>query len=495
MNTIQHFVGGAFVQDEPAAWADVHDPARGAVASRVALGDAGAVDQAVKVALDAQAAWAEESLGVRQQVMLEFIRLVERSRDELAELVTGEHGKTLADARAEVNAGLDVAKFAAGIPHLLKGDYSENVSRGVDTYSIRQPLGVVAGITPFNFPVMVPMWMFPIAVACGNAFVLKPSEKDPSASNRLAELALEAGLPAGVLNVVHGSAPAVDALLAHPDVAAVSFVGSTPVARHVYETAAKHGKRVQALGGAKNHLVVLPDADLDAAADALVSAAYGSAGERCMAISVAVAVGGVGDALRDRLVERIGRLSTADGHDEGTDMGPLVTADHLRRVSGYVQAGADAGADLVVDGRDVRVPGRENGFFLAPTLLDHVRPDMTVYTDEIFGPVLSMLRVDTLDEAVGLINGGEYGNGVSLFTRDGVAARKFQHTVQAGMVGLNVPIPVPIPYFPFGGWKHSLFGDSGQYGEDGIRFFTRRKVVTSRWAPSAGSRVDMRFPA
>ncbi|MFI5609985.1 CoA-acylating methylmalonate-semialdehyde dehydrogenase [Amycolatopsis sp. NPDC051903] len=495
MKNIQHFVGGAPVQAEPPAWADVHDPALGSVSGRVALGDTGIVDQAVKVALDAQGAWGEESLGARQQVMLEFIRLVERDRDALAEIVTGEHGKTIADARAEVNAGLDVAKFAAGIPHLLKGEFSENVSRGVDTYSIRQPLGVVAGITPFNFPVMVPMWMFPLAIACGNAFVLKPSEKDPSAANRLAELAVEAGLPAGVLNVVHGSAPAVDALLEHPDVDAVSFVGSTPVARYIYETAARHGKRVQALGGAKNHLVVLPDADLDAAADALVSAAYGSAGERCMAISVGVAVGGVGDALRERLIARIGSLSTGDGRDEGADMGPLVTADHLRRVSGYVQAGADAGAELVVDGRDVRVPGREDGFFLAPTLLDHVRPDMTVYTDEIFGPVLSMLRVDTLEDAVGLINGSEYGNGVSLFTRDGVAARRFQHTVQAGMVGLNVPIPVPIPYFPFGGWKHSLFGDSGQYGEDGIRFFTRRKVVTSRWAPPAGSRVDLRFPA
>ena len=494
MKTIQHFIGGSLSLDGTTAYADVHDPAHGSVAGRVALGDAGAVGQAVKVALDAQAAWREESLGTRQQVMLNLIRLIEGSRDELASLVTAEHGKTLADARAEVNAGLDVAKFAAGVPHLLKGEFSENVSPGVDTYSIRQPLGVVAGITPFNFPVMVPMWMFPLAVACGNAFVLKPSEKDPSASNRLAELAIEAGLPAGVLNVVHGGAPTVDALLAHPDVSAVSFVGSTPVARHVYETAAQHGKRVQALGGAKNHLVVLPDADLDTAANALVSAAYGSAGERCMAISVAVAVGDVGDALRDRLVERIGGLSTADGRDEGTDMGPLITADHLRRVCGYVQAGADAGADVVVDGRGVRVPGKEKGFFLAPTLLDHVRTNMSVYTDEIFGPVLVMLRVGSLEEAIALINSSEYGNGVSIFTRDGVAARRFQHAIQVGMVGLNVPIPVPIPYFPFGGWKQSLFGDLGQYGEDGVRFFTRRKVVTTRWAGS-GSSVDMRFPA
>jgi malonate-semialdehyde dehydrogenase (acetylating) / methylmalonate-semialdehyde dehydrogenase len=387
-----------------------------------------------------------------------------------------------------------VAKFASGIPHLLKGEYSENVSRGIDTYSIRQPLGVVAGITPFNFPAMVPMWMFPIAIACGNAFVLKPSEKDPSTSNRLAELALRAGLPPGVLNVVHGGVDAVNALLAHQGIAAVSFVGSTPVARYVYETAAAHGKRVQALGGAKNHLVVLPDADLDAAADALVSAAYGSAGERCMAVSVAVAVGDVGDALRERLVERIGKLATADGRDAGTDMGPLVTAEHLDKVSGYVGAGADAGAELVVDGRGIDVPGRPGGYFIAPTLLDHVRPDMTVYTDEIFGPVLVMLRVDTLEDAIELINSGQYGNGVSLFTASGVAARRFQHAVQVGMIGLNVPIPVPIPYYPFGGWKNSLFGDSGQYGEDGVRFFTQRKVITTRWAASSSGGVDLRFP-
>jgi malonate-semialdehyde dehydrogenase (acetylating) / methylmalonate-semialdehyde dehydrogenase len=494
VKTIQHYLDGSLSEEEPEAWADVHDPALGTVSGRVALGGADVVDRAVKVALDAQARWQEESLGRRQQVILELIRLIEQSRDELAQLITSEHGKTLADALGEINAGLDVAKFAAGIPHLLKGEFSENVSRGIDTYSIRQPLGVVAGITPFNFPVMVPMWMFPLAIACGNAFVLKPSEKDPSAANLLAELAIKAGLPAGVLNVVHGGVPAVEALLAHPDVSAVSFVGSTPVARHVYETAAKHGKRVQALGGAKNHLVVLPDADLDTAADALVSAAYGSAGERCMAISVGVAVGEVGDALRDRIVERIGRLTTADGREHGADMGPLVTSDHLQRVSGYVQAGADAGADLVVDGRNVRVPGRENGFFLAPTLLDHVRSDMSVYTDEIFGPVLVLVRVASLEEAIALINGGEYGNGVSLFTRDGVAARRFQHAIQVGMIGLNVPIPVPIPYFPFGGWKRSLFGDSGQYGEDGIKFFTRRKVVTTRWVETV-SQLDMRFPA
>jgi malonate-semialdehyde dehydrogenase (acetylating) / methylmalonate-semialdehyde dehydrogenase len=488
VNTINHYIDGVHSTEEPPAWADVHDPALGTVSGRVAMGGAEAVDQAVRSAVAAQAAWADASLGTRQQVMIDLIRLIEDHRDELALLVTSEHGKTLADAHGEIGAGLDVAKFAAGIPHLLKGEYSENVSRGIDTYSIRQPLGVVAGITPFNFPVMVPMWMFPIAVACGNAFVLKPSEKDPSASTFLAELALRAGLPPGVLNVVHGGADAVDALLAHPDVQAVSFVGSTPVARHVYETAAAHGKRVQALGGAKNHLVVLPDADLDAAADALVSAAYGSAGERCMAISVGVAVGDVGDALRDRLVARIGKLSTADGRSADADMGPLVTAAHLDRVRGYVDAGVSSGAELVVDGRDAPGPG----FFLAPTLFDHVEPDMSVYTDEIFGPVLVLVRVETLEEAITLINSGQYGNGVSLFTGSGVAARRFQHAVHVGMIGLNVPIPVPMPYFPFGGWKRSLFGDAGQYGEDGVRFFTRRKVITSRWSAGAAG-VDLRF--
>jgi malonate-semialdehyde dehydrogenase (acetylating)/methylmalonate-semialdehyde dehydrogenase len=494
LKTINHVIGGAPVPDEPPAWGDVFDPARGIVTGRVAMGGADAVDRAVKVALDAQPGWRDTPLGARQQVLLQLVRLVEEHRDELAELITGEHGKTLADAHGEINAGLDVAKFACGIPHLLKGEFSENVSRGLDTYSIRQPLGVVAGITPFNFPVMVPMWMFPIAIACGNAFVLKPSEKDPSAGNLLADLAVRAGLPPGVLNVLHGGAPAVEALLAHPDVSAISFVGSTPIARHVYATAAAHGKRVQALGGAKNHLVVLPDADLDAAADALVSAAYGSAGERCMAISVAVAVGDVAEPLREKLVQRIGTLRTADGRDGSADMGPLVTAQHLARVSGYVQAGADAGADLVVDGRAVQVPGRENGFFLAPTLFDHVRPDMTIYTDEIFGPVLVMLRVGTLDEAIDLINSGDHGNGTSVFTRSGAAARAFQHGIEVGMVGINVPIPVPVPYYPFGGWKQSLFGDAGQYGEDGVQFYTRRKVVTTRWA-DAVSGVDMRFPA
>jgi malonate-semialdehyde dehydrogenase (acetylating) / methylmalonate-semialdehyde dehydrogenase len=494
LETINHVIGGAPVDDEPPEWGAVYDPARGIVSGRVAMGGADSVDRAVKVALDAQPAWRETPAGARQQVLLQLVRLIEEHRGELAELVTGEHGKTLADAHAEIDAGLDVARFASGIPHLLKGEFSENVSRGLDTYSIHQPLGVVAGITPFNFPVMVPMWMFPIAVACGNAFVLKPSEKDPSAGNLLADLAVRAGLPPGVLNVVHGGAPAVDALLAHPDVSAISFVGSTPIARYVYATGAAHGKRVQALGGAKNHLVVLPDADLDAAADALVSAAYGSAGERCMAISVAVAVGDIAEPLRDRLVERIGRLRTADGREQTADVGPLVTPAHLARVSGYVKEGVDAGADLVVDGRQVRVPGREDGFFLAPTLFDHVRPEMTIYTDEIFGPVLVMLRLGTLDEAIDLINSGDHGNGTSVFTGSGAAARAFQHGIEVGMVGINVPLPVPVPYYSFGGWKQSLFGDSGQYGEDGVRFFTRRKVVTARWGnPPSG--VDMRFPA
>lgn len=491
MKTINHYIGGGPVAEAPPGWADVHDPALGTVSGRVALGGGDAVARAVRVALDAQTEWGAASLGTRQQVLLDFVRLVQENRDALAAIITSEHGKTIADAHGEINAGVDVAKFASGIPHLMKGEFSENVSRGIDTYSIRQPLGVVAGITPFNFPVMVPMWMFPIAVACGNAFLLKPSEKDPSASNELAALAEQAGLPPGVLNVVHGGVDAVNSILTHPDIAAVTFVGSTPVARHVYETGAAHGKRVQALGGAKNHLVVLPDADLDAAADALVSAAYGSAGERCMAISVAVAVGDVGDALRDKLVTRIGKLSVVDGRAAGADMGPLVTAEHLEKVRGYVAAGVDAGADLVVDGRTATLPA--DGYFLAPTLFDNVDPSMSIYRDEIFGPVLVMLRVDSLDEAIGLVNANEYGNGVSVFTRDGVAARRFQHAVQVGMIGLNVPIPVPIPYFPFGGWKKSLFGDAGQYGEDGVRFFTRRKVVTSRWAETGGG-LDLRFP-
>jgi malonate-semialdehyde dehydrogenase (acetylating) / methylmalonate-semialdehyde dehydrogenase len=493
MKTINHHIGGAVVGTEPAAWGDLHNPAYGRVSGKVAMGGVEAVADAVAVGMAAQLDWADAALGTRQQVLLDLVRLVRENRDDLAAIITAEHGKTLADAHGEINAGLDVAKFAVGIPHLMKGEFSENVSRGIDTYSIRQPLGVVAGITPFNFPVMVPMWMFPIAVACGNAFVLKPSEKDPSAANALTELALRAGLPPGILNVVHGGADAVNAILTHPDIEAVSFVGSTPVARHVYETAAAHGKRVQALGGAKNHLVVLPDADLDAAADALVSSAYGSSGERCMAISVAVAVGDVGDALREKLVSRIGKLVTADGAEPGTDMGPLVTAGHLDRVRGYVSAGADEGAELVVDGRDVSVPERSGGYYLAPTLFDHVRPEMSIYTDEIFGPVLVLLRVPTVDDAIALINGGEYGNGVSLYTESGAAARRFQHAIQVGMIGLNVPIPVPMPYFPFGGWKKSLFGDAGQYGEDGVRFFTRRKVVTSRWVAATGG-VDLRFP-
>jgi malonate-semialdehyde dehydrogenase (acetylating)/methylmalonate-semialdehyde dehydrogenase len=414
---------------------------------------------------------------------------------ELAAIVTSEHGKVLSDAKGEVARGLENAEFATGIPHLLKGSFSEQVSTGVDVYSIRQPLGVVAGITPFNFPAMVPLWMCTTAIASGNAFILKPSEKDPSAALFLAELWQRAGLPDGVFTVVNGDREAVDAILAHPGIAAVSFVGSTAVARHIYESGTRAGKRVQALGGAKNHMVVLPDADVDVAADAAVSAAYGSAGERCMAISVVVAVGDVADPLVDAIAARLPKLRIGPGTDPESEMGPLITREHQEKVTSYVEAGERAGATVVTDGRTAELPG--DGFFLGVTLLDHVTPAMTVYTDEIFGPVLGVVRVASYAEAVELVNGNEYGNGVALFTRDGGAARAFQFDVQAGMVGVNVPIPVPVAYYSFGGWKASLFGDTHMYGPDGVHFYTRTKVVTSRWpAPSdAGvSSVDLGFP-
>jgi malonate-semialdehyde dehydrogenase (acetylating)/methylmalonate-semialdehyde dehydrogenase len=401
--------------------------------------------------------------------------------DQLAALITSEHGKVVSDARGEVTRGLEVVEFACGIPHLLKGEFSEQVGTGVDSYSVRQPLGVCAGITPFNFPAMVPMWMFPVAIACGNTFVLKPSERDPSTSIRLARLLQEAGLPDGVFNVLHGDKVAVDALLADPRIAAVSFVGSTPIAEYIYRTATASGKRVQALGGAKNHLVVMPDADLDQAVDALTGAAYGSAGERCMAISVAVAVGAVADALVDRLAQRVKALKINAGTDESAEMGPLVTRQHLDKVAGYVAAGLAEGAKLVVDGRGVKVAGHESGFFLGGCLFDQVRPDMTIYQEEIFGPVLSVVRVPDFDTAVDLVNRHEYGNGVSIFTRDGDAAREFSTRVQIGMVGINVPIPVPMAFHSFGGWKRSLFGDHYVHGPEGVRFYTHLKTITSRW--------------
>jgi malonate-semialdehyde dehydrogenase (acetylating)/methylmalonate-semialdehyde dehydrogenase len=412
--------------------------------------------------------------------------------DELAKIITAEHGKVLSDAHGEVARGLENVEFACGVPQLLKGGFSEQAATGVDVYSIRQPLGVVAGITPFNFPAMVPLWMAANAIACGNAFVLKPSEKDPSAALWLAEAWKKAGLPDGVFNVVHGDKEAVDTLLAHPDISAVSFVGSTPIARYIYETGTAHGKRVQALGGAKNHMLVLPDADVDMAADAAVSAAYGAAGERCMAISVAVAVGDVGDRLVDAIASRLPKVRVGNGADPDSEMGPLITREHRDRVAGYIAAGAESGAAVVVDGREADVPS--DGFFLGTTLLDRVTADMSVYQDEIFGPVLCVVRADTYAEAVELINANQYANGVAIFTRDGGAARQFQFDVEVGMVGVNVPIPVPVAYYSFGGWKNSLFGDTHMYGPEGINFYTRGKVVTSRWPDPATSVVDLGFP-
>jgi malonate-semialdehyde dehydrogenase (acetylating)/methylmalonate-semialdehyde dehydrogenase len=470
----------------------VFDPASGAQTGAVVLASAAEVDAAVASARAAASQWRHASLSRRSAVLFAFRELLHARTPELAAIVTAEHGKTLSDAEGEIGRGLENVEYATGIPQLMKGGYSEQASTGVDVYSIRQPLGVVAGITPFNFPVMVPLWMCASAIACGNAFILKPSEKDPSAALFLARLWKDAGLPDGVFTVLHGDAEAVEALLAHPDVAAVSFVGSTPIARRIYQVATSAGKRAQALGGAKNHMVVLPDADIDLAADAAVSAAYGSAGERCMAISVAVAVGAAGDALVAAIAARLPKLRIGSGSDPDTDMGPLISAEHRDRVAAYIGAGSDAGATVVVDGRAAEVPA--DGFFLGVTLLDHVTAGMTVYTDEIFGPVLCVVRVDTYDEALDLVNANPHGNGTAIFTRDGGAARAFQYDVQVGMVGINVPIPVPVAYYSFGGWKASLFGDAHMYGPDGIAFFTRGKVVTSRWPDPATSTVDLGFP-
>jgi malonate-semialdehyde dehydrogenase (acetylating)/methylmalonate-semialdehyde dehydrogenase len=439
------------------------------------------VSSAIDAALKAFPAWAATPPLKRARVMFRFKELIERDLDKLAAIITSEHGKIVSDARGEVIRGLEVVEFACGIPHLLKGEYSEQIGTGIDSYSVRQPLGVCAGITPFNFPAMVPMWMFPMAIACGNTFVLKPSERDPSASVYLANLMKEAGLPDGVFNVVHGDKLAVDALLDDARVAAVSFVGSTPIAEYVYRRGTATGKRVQALGGAKNHLVVMPDADLDQAVDALIGAAYGSAGERCMAISVGVAVGPVADKLVENLAQWARALTVGSGMDENAQMGPLITRHHLQKVSGYVAQGVQEGAKLVVDGRGLKVAGHENGFFLGGCLFDHVRPDMTIYKEEIFGPVLSIVRVPDFDTAVDLVNRHEYGNGVSIFTRDGDCAREFATRIQIGMVGINVPIPVPVAFHSFGGWKRSLFGDHYVYGTEGVRFYTHLKTITSRW--------------
>ena len=490
---IGHRVAGAR-ETGGAGRGTVYNPATGDAIAEVALADTAQVDRAVRAARAAFPEWSETSPLKRARVLFRFKDLLERHHDELAAIVTREHGKVLGDAKGEIMRGIEVVEFACGIPHLLKGQYSDNIGGGIDNFSLRQPLGVCAGVTPFNFPAMVPMWMFPVAIACGNTFVLKPSERDPSASLKLAELLDEAGLPKGVLNLVHGDKEAVEALLAHDDLDAISFVGSTPIAAYIYAQGAARGKRVQALGGAKNHLVVMPDADLDQAADALIGAGYGSAGERCMAVSVAVAVGATGDALVEALRERIGRLRIGDGASESSDMGPLVTQAHRERVLDYIDAGVGEGAALVVDGRGLKVPGRERGFFLGPTLFDHVRPSMRIYREEIFGPVLSVVRVPDLAAAVELIGRHELGNGVACYTADGRTARDFARRVSAGMVGINVPIPVPMAFHSFGGWKRSLFGDHHMYGEEGVRFYTRYKSVMQRWPDSQAKGPEFTMP-
>ena len=497
---VTHWIGGKPWTGTAQRHGDLYDPATGQVTGVVDFASQDDVDSAVAVAKEAAKSWGRVSLSKRTSVLFAFRELVKNHTAELAALITSEHGKVASDAAGEVTRGLEVVEFACGIPHLLKGGFSENVSTGVDSYSLRQPLGVVAGITPFNFPAMVPMWMFPVAIACGNAFVLKPSEKDPSASVLLARLWAEAGLPDGVFNVVHGDKVAVDALLNHQDIAAASFVGSTPIARYVYETGTKAGKRVQALGGAKNHMIVLPDADLDLAADAAVSAGFGSAGERCMAISALVAVDPVGDELIAKIKDRVAKLTVGPGSDGRSEMGPLVTRAHRDKVAAYLDSGVQQGAALEIDGRQHPVtggaPGEANtgGFWLGPSLLDHVAPGMDAYRDEIFGPVLSVLRARSYEDAVGLVNASPYGNGVAIFTNDGGAARKFVSECQIGMVGVNVPIPVPMAYYSFGGWKASLFGDTHVHGTEGVHFYTHGKVVTSRWLDPSHGGVNLGFP-
>jgi malonate-semialdehyde dehydrogenase (acetylating)/methylmalonate-semialdehyde dehydrogenase len=490
---IHHWIGGKPAPSGSGRAGDVYNPATGEVRARIGLADVAEVDAAVAAAARAFPDWRATALSSRTEILFKLRELVDANRRRLAELITLEHGKTLPDAMGEVARGLENIEFACGAGHLLKGGFSEQSSRGIDVYQIRQPLGVVAGITPFNFPAMVPMWMFANAIACGNTFILKPSEKDPSASLLIAELWKQAGLPDGVFNVLQGDRGAVDRLLEHPEVQAISFVGSTAVARSIYETATRNGKRVQALGGAKNHMLVLPDADIDMAADAAISAGYGSAGERCMAISVVVAVGEIAAPLIAAIRERIPKIRIGPGLEDGNEMGPLVTREHRDRVASYIAGAASEGASVAVDGRADPVCKR-SGFFLGASLLDHVRPGMRCYDDEIFGPVLSVARAGTYAQALELINGNPYGNGVAIFTRDGGAARQFQFDADAGMVGINVPIPVPVSYYSFGGWKSSLFGDLHMYGPEGVQFYTRAKVVTSRWPDPGTSRVDLGFP-
>jgi len=488
------WIGGRAVPARTTRYGEVTNPATGEFLRHVPFSTAEDIASAVAAASAALPAWKAAPPLRRARVLMRFRELLEAHKKDIARLVSQEHGKTVADAEGSITRGIEVVEFATGIPHLLKGEFSDNVGTDVDSFSLRQPIGVCAGITPFNFPAMVPMWMFPIAIACGNTFVLKPSERDPSTGLRLAELATEAGLPDGVFNVVHGDKEAVDAILDHPDIKAVSFVGSTPIARYIYERGTAHGKRVQALGGAKNHAVVLPDADLTFAAEALIGAAYGSAGERCMAVSVVVAVGDAGDALRDRLAERVRRISVGPGDKPESEMGPVITCAARDRIMGLIDRGVAEGATLVVDGRKPQIPGHENGFFVGPTLFDRTTPAMTIYREEIFGPVLVMVRTESLEEAIALINANPYANGAALFTRSGYAARRFQQQVEVGMVGINVPIPVPMAFYSFGGWRNSLFGDLHVHGMDGVRFYTRGKAVTSRWPETVSTDAALHFP-
>ncbi|MEI6405174.1 MAG: CoA-acylating methylmalonate-semialdehyde dehydrogenase [Actinomycetes bacterium] len=490
---ITHWIDGKSWEGKAERTGDVYNPATGAKSGAVDFASSAVMDEAVAVAKRAGKEWAATSLTKRTSIVFAFRELLNARKEELAAIITAEHGKVLSDALGEVSRGQEVVEFACGIPHLLKGGYSESVSSGVDVYSIRQPVGVVGIISPFNFPAMVPMWFFPIAIAAGNSVIIKPSEKDPSAQNFIAQLWKDAGLPDGVFNVVHGDKEAVDRILTHPDIKAVSFVGSTPIAKYIYETGTAHGKRVQALGGAKNHMLVLPDADLDLVADAAVNAGFGSAGERCMAISVLVAVEPVADATIAKIVDRIGKLTTGDG-TRNTDMGPLVSAVHRDKVKGYIDAGVAEGAKIVVDGRNITPDSDGDGFFVGPTLFDNVTSEMSIYKEEIFGPVLSVVRVKTYDEGLKLINDHMYGNGTAIFTNDGGAARRFQNEVEVGMVGVNVPIPVPMAYFSFGGWKNSLFGDTHAHGTEGVHFYTRGKVVTSRWLDPSHGGINLGFP-
>ncbi len=495
MRTIEHWIAGKSTAGTSERTAPVWNPATGAQQAEVVLGSRADVEAGVAAARDAFAEWSQASLSKRTKVLFSFREILNSRAGELAEVITDEHGKVLSDALGEVQRGLEVVEFACGIPTLLKGDYSDQISTGVDTFSFREPLGVVAGITPFNFPAMVPMWMFPVAIACGNTFVLKPSERDPSASLLMARMWQEAGLPDGVFNVVHGDKTAVDTILDSPDVAAVSFVGSTPIARYIHERGTAAGKRVQALGGAKNHAIVLPDADVGFAADHLAAAAFGSAGERCMAISATVAVGEAGDRLVEEVAERARAVRVGNGRDESSEMGPVVTREAQERIVGLIASGEEQGARVEVDGRGLHVTGHEDGFFVGPTVLDRVTTEMDVYTQEIFGPVLSVVRADTVDEAIALVNANPYGNGTAIFTNSGEAARRFQRGVHVGMIGINVPIPVPMAYYSFGGWKDSLFGDKHVHGPEGVSFYTRAKVVTARWPEiEHGSGASFHFP-